>query len=46
MSKISAKILNSMLVGARQIFQFFRQNAWFFQSNRAFPKFLPAILHY
>ena len=45
-SKISAKILNSMLVGARQFFHFFRQNAWFSQNTRALSKFLPGIWHY
>ena len=42
----SKKILNSMIVGARQIFQFFRQKTWFLKSNRALSKFLYGILHY
>ena len=35
-----------MVVGARQKFQFIRQNAWFLESNRALLKFLYGILHY
>ena len=35
-----------MVVGARQSFQFFRQNTWFLENNRALPKFLYGILHY
>ena len=34
-SKFQQKILNSMIVGARQSFQFFRQKAWFLGNNRA-----------
>ena len=35
-----------MVVGTRQNFQFFRQKAWFLESNRALSKFLYEILHY
>ena len=31
---ISAKILNSMVVGAPQSFQFFRQKTWFLGNNK------------
>ena len=34
------------MVGARQNFQIFRQNAWFLESNRILSKFLYGILHY
>ena len=37
--KISAKILNSMIVRAHQNFQFFRQITWFLHNNRSFSKF-------
>ena len=33
----SKKILNSMVVGARQSFQFFRQKPWFLGNNRGLP---------
>ena len=33
----SKKILNSMVVGAGQSFQFFRQKTWFLGNNRALP---------
>ena len=35
-----------MVVGARQSFQFFRQNTWFLENNRALPRFLYEILRY
>ena len=35
-----------MVVGARQNFQFFRQNARFHKNIRALPIFLHGILHY
>ena len=36
-----------MVVGARESFQIFRQNTWFLENNRAFPKFLlHGILQY
>ena len=37
---------NSVVVGARQNFQFFRKNTWFLENNRAFSKLLLGILHY
>ena len=40
------KILNSMLVGASQKFQFLRQNPWFLENKRALPNFLNGILNY
>ena len=44
--QISAKkISNSMLDGARQSFQFFREITWFLRNNRALPKFRYQILH-
>ena len=44
--KFQQKILNCRVVGARQSFEIFRQNAWFLENNRALPKFLYGILHY
>ena len=44
--KFQQKILNSMVVGARQSFQCFRHNAWFPKNNRALSKFLHEVLHY
>ena len=38
--------LNFMAVGARQSFQFLRQNTWFLENSRALSKFLCGILHY
>ena len=35
--KTSAKNINSMVVGARQSFQFFRQKTWFLGNNRPLP---------
>ena len=32
--EVSAKILNSMVVGACHSFQFFRQKTWFLENNR------------
>ena len=46
MCEISAKNINSMVVGARQSFQFFRQNTWFLENNRALSEFFYGILHY
>ena len=45
-AKFLQKILNSIVVAARQSFQFFKQNTWFLKSNGALPKFLYGILHY
>ena len=39
------KILNFVVVGARQSFQFFRQIAWFLGNNRALSKFGYQILY-
>ena len=36
----------SMIVEARQSFQFFRQKTWFLENNRALSKFLNGVLHY
>ena len=35
-----------MVVRDRQSFQFFKQNTWFLEDNRALSKFLHGILHY
>ena len=35
-----------MVVGARQTFQFLRQNTRFIENNRALSKLLYGILHY
>ena len=45
-AKFWQKILNSMVVAARQIFQFFRQTTWFLENNRALSKILYGIFHY
>ena len=42
----SFEILNCRVVGARQSFQIFIQNTWFFESNRALSKCSYGILHY
>ena len=44
-AKFQQKILNSMVAGARQIFQFFRQNTWFLE-NGASSKFSYDIFLY
>ena len=36
-AKFQQKIFNSMVVGARQSFQFFRQKAWIHGNNRPLP---------
>ena len=36
-AKFQQKILNSMVVGVRQSFQFFRQKTWFLGNNRGLP---------
>ena len=41
--KYLQKIFNSMVVRARQNFQFFKQNTWFLESSRALSKFLYRI---
>ena len=43
--KFQQKLLNSVVVGTRQSFQFLRQNIWFLENNRALPNFLYGILH-
>ena len=45
-AKFQQKLIQSLVVGARQSFQFFRQNTWFLENNRELPKFLCCILHY
>ena len=44
--KFKQKMLNSMVVGACQTFQFFGQTAWFLGNNRALSKFRCQILRY
>ena len=44
--KFQQKILNSMVVGARQSFQFFRQTIWFLENHRALSRIFYGILHY
>ena len=46
MYKISTKLINSLVVGARQSFQFFTQNTRFTENNRALFNFLYQILYY
>ena len=36
-AKFQQKMLNSMVVGARQSFQFFRQKTWFIGNDRGPP---------
>ena len=43
-AKFQQKLLNSVVAGARQSFQFFRQNIWFFENNRALSKIF--LLHF
>ena len=43
--KCQQKILKSVVVGARQSFQFFRQIAWFLGNNRALSKLGYQILY-
>ena len=44
-AKFQQNILNFVVVGARQSFQFFRQIAWFLGNNRALSKFRYRILY-
>ena len=44
-AKFQQKILNFVVVGACQSFQFFREIAWFLGNNRALSKFGYQILH-
>ena len=45
-AKFQQEILNSRVIGARQSFQFFTQNTWFLDNNRALSQFLYRTLHY
>ena len=45
-AKFQQKILNSMVVGARQSLKFFRPTTWFLENNRALSKILHGILRY
>ena len=45
-AKFQQKILNSVVVGARQSFQFFRQITWFLGKKRTLSKFKYWILHH
>ena len=45
-AKFQQKILNSVVVGARQNDQFFRQKTWFLENNRALCKLLYGVSHY
>ena len=38
-AKFQQKILNSMVAGARQNFQFFKQKTWFLENKRALFKY-------
>ena len=44
-AKFQQKILNFVVVGSLQGFQFFRQIAWFLGNNRALSKFRYRILY-
>ena len=44
-AKFQQKILNSMVVGAHQSFQFSREITWFLGNKRALSKFKSWILH-
>ena len=45
-AKFQLNLLNSMVVGALQSFQFFRQNTQFLENSTVLAKFLYWILHY
>ena len=45
-AKFQQKILNSLVVGARQRFQFFRKLTWFLENKKALSKFKYWILHH
>ena len=45
-AKFQQTLLKSKVCGACQSFQFFRQNSWFRENNRALSKFLYGILYY
>ena len=44
-AKFQQKLLKSMAVVARQSFQFFRQNTWLLENNRALSEFLSGVLN-
>ena len=44
-AKFQQKILNTMVVGTCQSFQFFRRNAWFLGNSRDLFKVFCQILH-
>ena len=44
--KFQQKVLNSVVVGAHQSFQFFKQITWFLRNNAALSKFRYQILYY
>ena len=44
-AKSQQKLLKSMTVVARQSFQFFRQNTWLLENNRALSEFSSGILN-
>ena len=44
-AKFQQKILNSIVVGARQSFQFFILKTWFLGNNRGLPQFRYQILY-
>ena len=45
-AEFQQKLLKSVVVEARQSFQFFRQNTWFLKNNRSLSKSLYGTLHY
>ena len=45
-AKFQQKLLNSVVAGARQNFQFLRRKTWFLENNRALSKCLYVISHY
>ena len=45
-AEVQQKLLVSVVVEARQSFQFLRKSTWFLKNNRAFYEFLYEILHY
>ena len=45
-AKFQRKMLNSMVIGAPQNFQFFKYKTWFLENNRALSKFLYGVSHY
>ena len=45
-AKFQLKILNSIVVGARPSFQFFRQKTSFLENKRALYRFLYGVSHY